>query len=775
MLDERRCFAGLETASTLPAYAPFTCLALLAFAIFFSNMSTAWSGDAPTVERAMSLPLLGGTPPAQPVWSPDSEGLAFLWNAGGRAFRDIWVSDAGGSAPRRLTRFEMSASSAAETSDLTLDGLMKGARGRRNTGVSEILWDSASTGLYFVYRGDVHHVSADSAEVTQITNDGGSKRRLAISPDGAYLSYLGDGDLWLLRFEDAELVRATSIGKPALSGASFGRFNGLDDEITSYAWSTDSEYIAVHRADRRSVNRMPIPTYIGKDEPFLAEVRRPYPGQDDAVKTLGIYDVARGVVLEIPLPAPVHRNVLNYEWSPMANRLLIEQETDEGEHRWLYVADIPRGQGPLEPIYYDHRERRIYSVFTSHWGSAGRRIFFIDDNSGHYRIASISADGGKPRLFTRGDYDVASSSGRPQIEMARATETIFFTAALPSPRERQIYSIDERGGSPSRVTSRPGVHEALAVAPSGESFAVVSSSDLEPADLYIVNVSSPEQPIRITRSPVPEFYEYDWIEPRYVEFPSRIDDYTLHARIIEPPNLDPSKRYPVIIGNVYSNTVRNSWSTRGHPTPERISAFQQAMAIDGEYITIQVDLRGSIGYGVDFRETFQGDWGGDDLEDLHSTVDYLRTIPYVDAERIGIWGNSYGGMLVLFALFEKPGMFSAGVAGAPAIDVSKFTSNDQHLSRRPNTHPEIFRKSTLLNYGENLADPVLIIHGLHDDIVPIQSTLQMYEKLLLLGKEPDIIIAPTSSHWWASDEHYAVHTFGKIREYFERYVGDGAR
>ena len=288
-------------------------------------------------------------------------------------------------------------------------------------------------------------------------------------------------------------------------------------------------------------------------------------------------------------------------------------------------------------------------------------------------------------------------------------------------------------------------------------------------------MSSPDTPIRVTHSPVPEFHRYEWIEPRYVQFPSRIDDYTLHARIIEPPNLDPSKRYPVILGNVYSNTVRNTWSTRGHPTPERISPFQQAMAMDGDYITIQVDLRGSIGYGVEFRETFQGDWGGADLEDLHSTVDYLNTLPYVDPDRIGIWGNSYGGMLVLFALFEKPGMFRAGVAGAPAIDVSRFTSNDQHLSRRPHTHPEIFRQSTLLNYGENLADPVLLIHGLHDDIVPVQSTLQMYEKLLLLGKEPDIIIAPTSSHWWASDEHYAIYTFGKIREYFERYVGDGAR
>lgn len=750
-------------------------LAVLAVSSVLSNAS---SQDAPTIERSMALPFLGGTPPVAPAWSADGERLAFLWNGEGLGFRDIWVTDAGGSEPRRITNLAIGASPGAEATalqDTSLQRLLAGAQSRRVSGVSEILWDAASGGLYFAFEGDLHHVSVDSGDIRRMTTGGGRKSDLGLSPDGAYLSYLGDGDLWLWRFGDDALVKATNVGKPALPGASFGRFTGLDDEITSYAWSADSNYIAVHRTDRTRVNRMPIPSYIGRDEPFLAEVRRPYPGQDDAVKTLGIYSRAGGTVSELPLREPVHRNILNYEWSPTANRLLIEQETDEGEHRWLYVADIPNGQALLEPIYHDHRPRRIYSVFTSHWASSGQRIYFIDDNSGYYRIASLPASGGNPRMLTAGDYDVAGSSGGSRVTVARETQLLFFTAASPNPRERHVFTIGESGGSPRRVTSRPGVHEEFAVAPGGDAIAVVSSSDLEPAELYIVNVASPDTPVRVTHSPAPEFHRYDWIEPRYVQFPSRIDDYTLHARIIEPPNLDPSKRYPVILGNVYSNTVRNSWSTRGHPTPERISPFQQAMAMDGDYITIQVDLRGSIGYGVDFRETFQGDWGGADLEDLHSTVDYLNTLPYVDPDRIGIWGNSYGGMLVLFALFEKPGMFRAGVAGAPAIDVSKFTSNDQHLSRRPHTHPEIFRQSTLLNYGETLTDPVLLIHGLHDDIVPVQSTLQMYEKLLLLGKEPDIIIAPTSSHWWASDEHYAIYTFGKIREYFRRHVGDGAR
>jgi dipeptidyl-peptidase-4 len=132
-------------------------------------------------------------------------------------------------------------------------------------------------------------------------------------------------------------------------------------------------------------------------------------------------------------------------------------------------------------------------------------------------------------------------------------------------------------------------------------------------------------------------------------------------------------------------------------------------------------------------------------------------------------------MMVLFALFEKPGMFAAGVSGAPAIDVARFTSNDQHLSRRPQTHPNTFENSTLLNYGEKLSDPLLIIQGLHDDVVPFRSTLMLIEKLLFLGKDFDVAIMPTSPHWWATSEHYGIYTFRKLVQFLDEHVGPGAR
>jgi dipeptidyl-peptidase 4 len=199
------------------------------------------------------------------------------------------------------------------------------------------------------------------------------------------------------------------------------------------------------------------------------------------------------------------------------------------------------------------------------------------------------------------------------------------------------------------------------------------------------------------------------------------------------------------------------------------------MALAGQYINLQVDIRGSIGYGKAFRETFQGEWGGRDIEDLESGVEYLKTLPYVDGERIGIWGSSYGGTLTVFSLFKKPGLYKAGVAGAPAVDVAHFTTFDMHLSRRPNARPDIFEQGSALNLGENLRDHLLIIHGMQDDIVPFKTSMMLAEKLMLLGKDFDIAIAPTAVHGWSQKEYYGVFLLRKVAAYFDQYVGAGAR
>ena len=715
-----------------------------------------------TIERIAALPSLTGTPPASPVWSPDSEAVAFLWNDQGMPFRDVWVAGSDGGAPVRLTKFGDHTPDPGPPDDTSLTALMARASARTRGGASDVVWLHDGRSLAVSYQGDLYRVPRNGGELTQLTHTARGASQLTVSPDGRWLAFIQAGDLWLLETATTTLVRATRVGVPPIGTTPGGTFFAHDVEVRSPVWSPDSRHIALTYEDRRGVRKVPFPNYIG-DETTMNMARRGYPGDEGAPRAVAIYTVAEGIVRFVDLPDRTGRWILGYEFSPDGSRLLVEQDSDDGETRWLYV--VATSDRATRELWRDRRERRIYSIFTSTWRSDGDAVLFIDDSDGHYRLRSLPLTGGVPSVLTPGAYDVAGERGAAAVKVAPATRQVFFVSSQKSPYERQVYRVAEGGGEVTQVTSREGVHTPV-VSPDGRRLATLHSNDLTPTELYIVDAHRAGPERRVTHSPLPEFTSIAWSKPRYVTFKSRIDDYTLHGRLVLPPDLDRSKKYQVVVGSVYSNTVRNEWRGLNQ-------TLQQFMALDGKYINLQVDLRGSVGYGVAFREAFQGDWGGGDLEDLHSAVDYLKTLPYVDQNRIGIWGSSYGGMMVLFALFERPGLFQAGVAGAPAIEVARFTTGDQHLSRRPSSHPEIFRKSTLLNYGERLQDPLLLIHGLQDDIVPFKSTVMMAEKLMRLGKDFDLAIAPWSAHGWTRQEHYAVFMMRKLVQHFDRHLGPG--
>ncbi len=739
----------------------FACLALTPFLCLAIEPVDADS--SPTVERIVSLPKIDGTAPSQPNWSPDSRRLGFLWNDHGMPFRDLWLALPGQDGPVRLTHYAPPPERVlGPGEDLSLDALRERARRRERRGISDLAWHPDGTAIFYVLDGQLKLLRPEEGK-SSVMGPGGSA--LAISPDGRYLSMLRAGDLWLVDLIDGEYRQATELGVTGIGTVAIGAFVRPDAYVSRYRWAPDSASIGFEYIDQRQVRRVPFPSYL-HDEPLLHEVRRPYPGDTDRIIQFGVFSLETPAVEWIDLEGSNRRLILDFDWAPDSRHILIMQGADVAEERWIHVADI--SGGAIRTIWHDQREKRIYPIFRALWSRDGEQVLFIGDHEQFYRLYTLPALGGDATRLT-GSYDIASDRSAAWVSLLPDSDDLLYVAAADSPHERHIYRKNPASGTRERLTTMPGVHQPT-LAPDGRHLALISSNDTTPTELYWLDLTDDAPARRITRSPLPEFYRYDWLTPRYVSFPSRIDDFTLHARIIEPANLKPGYQYPVIFGSIYSNTVLNAWN------PDRsTSLLQQQMAMAGDYITVVVDVRGSVGYGVDFREAFQGDWGGDDLEDLHSAVNYLTTLPHVDADRIGIWGNSYGGLLVLSALFQKPGLFAAGVAGAPAVDIWHFTGFDQHLTRRPDTHPEIFEHGSLLSLGEKLEDPLLIIHGRHDDIVPLKTTLMMAEKLTLLGKRFELDIPHDSGHWWAANDHYARYTFGRLDEFLRRHVAPGPR
>jgi dipeptidyl-peptidase-4 len=233
----------------------------------------------------------------------------------------------------------------------------------------------------------------------------------------------------------------------------------------------------------------------------------------------------------------------------------------------------------------------------------------------------------------------------------------------------------------------------------------------------------------------------------------------------------------VILGPVYANTVRNRWVDR-EEWRGAFNTLQEYFALEGGYIGFHVDVRGSVGYGSGFEDRLLRDYGGIDVEDIHSAVEYLKTLPYVDAARIGIWGSSYGGLMTAMSLFKKPGVYAAGVAGAPATNVRHATTGEVKVARLPGDPSSTYDRMSAVTHAAGLRDPLLIIHGMQDDVVLFKDSVTLAEALLRSDRTTfEFAFVPSSVHNWTLDPHYARYLLGRLAAHFDRFLkppGPGA-
>lgn len=624
-------------------------------------------------------------------------------------------------------------------------------------GVQDLAWMPDGRGIVYLRSRELWFVDLEGSS-RRLTVFAGRVSDLQVSPDGRIASVLRDGDLWFADLEGGEVTRMTNVGEPSISRVPFGRYRRREVEIgpyvwggPRYAWSPDGRTIAVQHVDRREVRKVPFPHYLGEEtDPNL--VRRAYPGDPNEQRRVGLLDVASGQLDLLDLPQPARTRIVDFAWS-REGRLLIDRESDSAVDRWLHVLE--RGSKEPRQLWHGRRETRVYTTTGSAWHADGQHVILLGDMGDRYGLYALSFDHPEPRLLTSPSSDVT------EAPFVAENGAIFYASNATSPHERQVMRATLDGSEPVLLTRHPGVARPFP-SPDGTRVAILRSDDQTPTELHLTDASGKGEAVRITRSQPSEFFEQPWATARYLTFPSQIDDAVLHARLLLPADFDSSRRYPVIFGPVYSNTVRNRW-------PGFFGLVQQLLVQRG-FLVVQVDIRGSTGYGRAFREGFLMNFAGKDLEDLESAVRHLETLPYVDPDRIGIWGSSYGGTLTVYALLKKPGLFEAGVAGASAVDPRFFGGDDVAIVRTPETHPEAFLRGAA-QYAHGLEDPLLLIHGMQDQVVPFKTVVDLAEALMRAGKDFDFAFAPAGTHGWTRPAHYGRYLLGKLVAHFERHLG----
>jgi len=276
--------------------------------------------------------------------------------------------------------------------------------------------------------------------------------------------------------------------------------------------------------------------------------------------------------------------LLSYRWSPDGDRLAIDTSDLFAKDRRIFVADLGSDASPTVRLVVREEEplNETFYFWRIEWSVDARLLYVLSDRDEEYHVWAVAPSDSTPERvrLTRGPWAVAS--------MHPVEGGLVVVGNRGNAEERHLFRVDDQGGDVVRLSERAGTH-APVVSPVGRHAAVAFSSDDTPPELLLTALGPVRSERRVTRSPVAAFSSYDWVVPEYVTFPSHVDGTTLQGRLTLPPNFDPTKSYPAILGSVYTDAVRNQWSGRtAHPT----WGLGQFLAQEG-YILLNVDMRGS--------------------------------------------------------------------------------------------------------------------------------------------------------------------------------------
>ena len=679
-----------------------------------------------TINRFYSLPHLPGTAPAAPAWRGDGNVVAFLWNDEGYDFRDIWTYDLESLELQRLT---------------ALAGPSRTAEGAR--GVTEFAWYD-DDGLIYAFGGDIFHLTS-AGETRRLTETAGAESRLAISSAGQ-VSFVRDGELWALAIDASDPASAVR----RVVARDYQR-----QYVERYSWSPDGQQLAFVLTDNSNVPLREFP-YYADGENRVRSVTRPFPGDQTPRRRLGIVKTESGELrwLEHPAEHPVY----TVAWSADGGSLMVDSSDFFLEQRSIQIYDGTSGEATL--FHREEERQQVNPAWSAAWAPDDRGLIILSDSEGWYHLFHKTGPRARPRALTRGDWEVA------EFAVDTAKKQVYFLANRSHVAERQLYRVALDDREIQQVGRLPGTHSPV-FSPNFQHAADIISNDTTPPDLYLTNLGGEPRESRLTRSPLAGFSAYTWAETRYPTFESHVDGSKLVARVTLPPGFDKDRRYPMIVGSVYSDSVRQQWGGRtSHPT----WGLDQILANRG-YVVLNVNVAGSWGQGKAHRKRLvEGLYGNIDIDDLESGVRYMVAEGYADPERVGIWGSSYGGLMTLMSLFKKPGLYAAGIAGAPASNVwHAFPEQMWTLGKSVHDNFERYAQQAAQQHAEGLEDPLMIIHGNADIVVIYGDSLDLASRLIRAGKTFELVTLPGGSHGWDLDNLAQTRfSFNKMLEFFDR-------
>lgn len=719
-------------------------------ALTLGASTSALGGDANAADEAVSIdalysiPSLIGTKPGGVTWSDDSSHLAFLWNENGDTFRDIWLYDRASDKKRRLTRH-------AADFDAELE----------HKGIGEARWlGQKEQYLAYTLNGELH-ISNTRGETRKLKTGLENIHQLAASPDGKQLSFVAVNSagnpalktalgqaLWILDYASGNPGQARLAVDPGHA----------DSSVKSYQWAKDGRQISFELQHKGDMAKREI-HYYRNGELQIDTVTRAFPGEPNVRFDVGVLNLQSGKTRLLERQDDGYP-IWGYGLSEGGDRLFVNESDPYVKLHRIEMYELPSSK--RETFYQERDARHLRPDWKVAWAPGDQGLIILTDKDGYLHLYHQKTASNKATMLTSGTWEISD------FAVANASREVYFRANRAQGAERQLYRVSMDGGEVTRVSGEAAGTHHLVYAPNMRSAASVFSNDQTPPDLYVINFEK-RSSARVTNSPKAEFYQHSWADVRYVQFKSHVDGAPLIGRLSLPTDFDPAQRYPLIVGSVYSDSVRNQWGGRtSHPT----WGLDQHLVAQG-YILLAVNVRGSWGQGREHNQGLLHSYGNIDIDDLHSGVLHLVEEGYADPGRVGIWGSSYGGLMTMMSLFKKPGVYAAGIAGAPATNVW-HAYPEQMWVMGPATGKDMpgrYEKQSPLYHTQGLQDPLMIIHGSRDEVVLYSDTIAVANRLIEREQPFELVTLPGAGHGWdAQLNDQRRFSFKKMVEFFNRHL-----
>ncbi len=598
----------------------------------------------------------------------------------------------------------------------------------------------------------LYHYNMDTKELKKVTDIKEGAENFEIDYESGSVAYTIEGNVWFSQKGKAPVQLTTDGGKGITYGVAVHRNEfGIEK---GFFLSDNGLKLAFYRMDETMVEEYPlVNTEVREAE--ATPIRYPMAGMKSHEVTVLVYDSQSGKTTELKTRKDNSLEereayLTNLTWNPESTVLYIQKLNRKQNHMKMCAFDVTNGE--LLKVLFEERSDKYVEpehpiVFLP---QNSKNFIYLSEKDGFMHAYLYDIDGRQIEQLTSGAWLINSIEGFNK----KGTE-FFFYATKDSPLEQNLYAYNFKTKKIRRLSPEKGTHY-VSFNSEGTLFLDNYSSSIEPRRIVLYDNKGKE--IKQLHKSENPWQNLDM--PQIDVFTIKAKDgMDLYARMIKPANFDASKKYPVLVyvyGGPHAQLITETWLSGANN-------FFLFLAQQG-YIVWTVDSRGSANRGYEFESAIWRNCGSIEVSDQMDGVNYLKTLPYVDANRIGVDGWSYGGFMTISLMLKNPGVFKTATAGGPVIDWKwyEIMYGERYMSS-PEDNPEGYKKSSLLNYADQLQGKLLVIHGAQDPTVVMQHSLEFIRSCIKAGKQVDYFIYPDHEHNVRGKDR--IHLYEKIYEY----------